>query len=153
MVTKAQSAVDHTRQENVGDIFVASQHQIGRLILGMAMADTGVRYGGRHFFFFADSFGGALDGIDYLLVTGAATKVGREGFGDLVPGRFVILVDKGIGLDHHAGDAETTLNAAFTDESIGENILPVFAQPLDGRHPRPGGLFHRRDACQDRLAV
>ncbi len=101
----------------------------------------------------ADGFGGVLDRVDDLLVAGAAAEVGSEGLFDLRAAWIGGAVDQGIGLDDDAGDAEAALNAAFSDESAGKDLLPKLAQPFGGRHGAAGDLLHRRDAREHRLVI
>ena len=107
----------------------------------------------RDVIFVADGFGGVLDRVDDLFVAGATAEVGSEGLFDLRAARIGGAVDQGIGLDDDAGDAEAALDAAFSDESAGEDLLPKLAQPFGGGHRAAGDLLHRRDAREHRLII
>jgi len=153
VVAEAQRAVEHTGQEDVGHVAVAAKDEVAGVVLGVACTDAAVGLWRRHLLFLADGLGGAFDGVNDLLITGATAEVGRQGLGDLVARRLRVLVDQGVGLDHHAGDAEAALHATLTDEGVGKDVLAIFAQPFDGRHVAAGATLHGRNAGQDGLTV
>ncbi len=153
MVAEAQRAVEHAGQEDVGHVAVAAEDEVAGMVLGVARAHAAVGLRRRHFLFLADGLGGAFDGVDDLLVAGAPAEVGRQRLGDLVTCRLGVLVDQGIGLDHHAGDAEAALHAPLTDKGVGKDVLAVFAQPFDSRYAAAGAALHGRNAGQNGLAI
>ena len=95
-----------------------------------------------------------LDGLDDLLVAGAAAQVAADARLDLVPAGVGVLVQQRLGRHDHAGGAVAALGGGLLDEGLLDGVeLVVVAQALDGVHPAALGLERRVDAGGHRLAV
>lgn len=75
------------------------------------------------------------NGIDDLLVSGAAAKVGGDGPARLRPARFGVFQQKSVGRQDHARRAIAALDGAAVDKSLLQRMQTAVrrGQPLDGR--------------------
>ena len=78
-----------------------------------------------------DQPGGQLDGVDDLLIAGAAADIVADGEGDLVPGGIGIAVDEGLAAQDHAGDAEAALYRAGLAKGIDIDLTLPLTQSFD----------------------
>src|SRR5436190_2641420 len=80
---------------------------------------------------------GLLNGLDDLVVTGAAAKIPEHPLPDLALGRVRDLVEQGLGRDNLAGRADSALGPPVLDERLLDGVKPlVVREPLDGRQDR-----------------
>ena len=98
--------------------------------------------------------GGPQHGLHDVLVAGAAAQVARERPPDLVLGRVRVLVEEGLGGQHHPGRAEAALEAVLLLEPLLQRVqLARAGEPLDRRHLVPVGLDREHRAALHRLSV
>ena len=153
MIAEFERAEFQALEANIIHITVLPQHQILRVVLGQARTDAAADFGHFDFFFIADGFGGRRYGIDDLLIAGAAAEVRRQAFFDIGAAGLGIAFDERVRLHDDAGNAEAALHTALFDEGVGEDILPIFAQPLGGRHRFAGDFSHFCDAGEQRPVI
>ena len=153
MIAELQCADHQPIHANIIDITMLAQHQVLRVIFGQARADAAIDFGQVDFFFVADGVCGALNGIHDLFVASAAAQVRRQRLFDIGAAGFGIVIDEVVGLHDDARNAEAALHAALAHESIGKDLLPIFAQPFGGGDRLASQLVHLGDASQQRLVI
>ena len=96
---------------------------------------------------------GVLNGVDDVLIAGAAAEIAGNAFADLaLGGRRVVVEQVDAGHDH-AGRAESALQAVLLPEALLQRVqFAVRGQPLDGRHLAAVGL-HRKHRAGLRAAA
>src|SRR5512135_1245953 len=98
--------------------------------------------------------GRVLHRLDDVHVARAAAQVAGDGVADLVLGRLLVAPQQGVAGEHHAGRAETALQAVLLHEPLLDRIeLRVLFQPFDGHHLAAVGLHRQHRAALHRLAV
>ena len=153
VIAELQCAHDQPLHADVIHITMLPQHQVLRVILGQARANAAIDLRQFDFFFVADGFGGAFNGVDDFLVARAAAEMRRQRLLDISAAGLGVAVDEVVGLHDDAGDAETALHAALAHESIGEDALPILAEPFGGGDGFARQLVHFGDASQQRLVI
>jgi len=90
-----------------------------------------------------------FDGIDDLLIPGAATQISFDGDGDLVPGRGVVFVEQRLGSDEEAGGTKAALRPSMGGETrlYGGEMCTV-REALDGDDVSPLDLSCKGQAGQ-----
>ena len=108
----------------------------------------GLRLGAAHL------VGGPQHGLHDVLVAGAAAQVARERPPDLVLGRVGVLVEEGLGGQHHPGRAEAALEAVLLLEPLLQRVqLAGAGEALDRGHLVAVGLHREHRAALHRLPV
>ena len=128
-------AVEHAGQVNVVGVHAGAQHLLAHVdAVHMLAAHAGDRRNVGDLAAAPLDLGRDLDRVDDLLVARAAAIVVAQGKGDLVAGRIQVLVQKCLGAQHHARDAEAALHGAGLAEGIDIELLLVVGQALDRLH-------------------
>ncbi len=148
MVGVAQRPEDHPGLLHVGHEHAVAQDGLPAGVLAVAGAHPASALGLLHGFALAQGFGRAFDGVDDLLVTGAAADVPRQSGGDLLPGGARVLGQHRLGLHDDAGGAEAALHAALGYEGVGEHLPLPRRQPLGGDEGLALQVLHLHAAAQ-----
>ncbi len=88
--------------------------------------------------------GGVLNGLDDVLVAGAAADVAADAEADLVLGRLRVLLQQPVRADDHPGRAEAALQAVHLAEAFLQGRCSV---PSGVGHALDGGDRRRPSAC------
>src|ERR1051326_1539812 len=95
-----------------------------------------------------------LDGIDDVLIAGAAADIAFDAVADLVVSRIGIALDDLFGGHDHARSAEAALGGVLVPEGILHGIeAAVFGESFDGEDIAAVGLDGEHGATLDGLAV
>ena len=94
-----------------------------------------------------------LDGVDDVLIAGAAAEIAGDAFANLAIGRRRVVVQERHRRHDHARRAVAALKAVlFPEPGLDRMQIAVLCQPLDGRDLRPAGL-DREDRARLRAAA
>src|SRR5580704_5870283 len=99
--------------------------------------------------------GGVLNGLDDVLVAGAAAEIARNAGADVVFARVRVLLKQPPGAGDHAGSAKPTLQAMHLAKAFLERMQRSIrsSNPLDGDDRGAVGLHREDGAGLHRLAV
>src|SRR5579883_751523 len=98
--------------------------------------------------------GAGADGLHDIVVAGAAADVALKPFADFPFARVGMVLHQIQRAHHHAGGAETTLQAMIVTERLLHRVqLPVLGQPFDGEDVSAFGLDRQQGAALDGATV
>ena len=138
MVAETHGGVQRALDRDVVDVLEVPEHKLRSLIAVHARADLagGV---GRWQRFAPSHAGQQLDGIENLGVAGAAAEVRLQRIGDLLAARAGISFQQRHGPHDDAGNAKTALHPPGPNETVGDLLAQLAAEPFGGGH---GLAFH-----------